>query len=264
MSWKAVAWAFDQQDVKGTAKLVLVALCERADKHTWHCFPSMKQIAEDASCSERAAHIYVAALKRNGFVASQNIRGTDGRQRANNYWILADRPAAKWISGPLTKEQHPDKEDDEATIDSGPTAENAVGKNASDLPKDSGGPTATVCRQEPSESEPSESLRTEESERRSVAMRPAQHDPTARKQDQARFKAAEQARKPKMVPVIEGTRAWAAWLQHGHKPGLVSTIIVNGQPKRGWYFPSLFPPNATGPPIEGAEFADEFEDETAE
>ncbi len=253
MSFQAVAWAFNQQDVKGTAKLVLVALCERADKHTGHCWPGMRQIAEDASCSERAAYLYIAALKRNGFIEVRNVRGSDGRQRANNYWILFDRPEAPWISD-KRKESGPDSvvpNDDDDTTDCEPTAESAVGESAPEMQKDSGGPTANDCRrQESSASEPSE-LEPSARACERVPTAPAIIDRQAKQReiDAQKEATAEEARSENRVfPVIEGTAAWKAWVAHGHKPGLVTTIIVKGRHDRGWYFRSLWPPKSTGPP----------------
>lgn len=58
---------------------------------------------------------------------------------------------------------------------------------------------------------------------------------------------------PARVFVIEGTRAWNAWLAHRRRLGLLASAPVtvgHGEHagKRGWYFDSLFPPPPTGPP----------------
>jgi hypothetical protein len=56
------------------------------------------------------------------------------------------------------------------------------------------------------------------------------------------------------VFVIEGSRAWLAWLDHRRRSGRMAafpTCTGTGEfaNRRGWYFPSLFPPPAsTGPP----------------
>lgn len=67
--------------------------------------------------------------------------------------------------------------------------------------------------------------------------------------DDARARASPPAR----VFVIEGTRAWNAWISHRKRLGLLASPPVtmgHGEHagKRGWYFESLFPPTATGPP----------------
>lgn len=42
--------------------------------------------------------------------------------------------------------------------------------------------------------------------------------------------------------VIEGTRAWKAWLSAGHPPSLsVRRRMEDGKVRSGWHFPSLFP-----------------------
>jgi hypothetical protein len=267
MSAQAMGWALKQK-IPGTAKLVLYSLCNYADHRTGHCWPSVEIIAEEASCSRRSVFTYLAALQRNGYVEIQSAKRKTGEQRSNNYWVIFDRDDTPWDFGkgantagdPLDIVENEEKDtefapsNNESKIENQPTG----GADSAHLAHGPGANSAPHI--EPLRIYPSESLRTEESERRPSAMRTAHHDPTARKKDQARFRAAEQARKPTMVPVIEGTRAWAAWLRDGHRPGLVATVIVNGERKRGWYFPSLFPPNSTGPPIE--ELAVELDDET--
>lgn len=62
----------------------------------------------------------------------------------------------------------------------------------------------------------------------------------------------------KRVFVIEGTRAWEAQLDErqrrtGIRSSPVTTAIIDGKARRGWYFESLFPQReavATGPPVQ--------------
>lgn len=56
-------------------------------------------------------------------------------------------------------------------------------------------------------------------------------------------------RKPQVF-VIEGTRAWDAWLAHelrtnGRKWTLTVRREVDGRTRSGWHFPTLFPPAQT-------------------
>ena len=71
------------------------------------------------------------------------------------------------------------------------------------------------------------------------------------------------------VFVCEGTRAWDAWMRvkrvNGRYWNMTKVVVVNGERRTGWYFPTLFPPAATGPPPPPAEpettmdaMADEF------
>lgn len=265
MSIQAVSWVLDDENVPGIARLVLISLANHADAKTGHCWPSVATIAKEAKISPRSVHTYLGALRRNGYIMIESGRSNVGTQRSNNYWILFDREKTEWEFN-----QTEDKNDRKILNTSAPDSHIEDSEETQIQPLDcepradlADGISAPACRQEPSESQPSESIPREESERRPAAMRPAPYDPKARKEEQARLKAAEQARKPKMVPVIQGTRWWAAWLRHGHKPSLVTNIISQGQSKRGWYFPSQLPPNSTGPPIEGAELADELDETEA-
>jgi hypothetical protein len=269
MSIQAVAWALEQ-DIPGTAKLVLISLANRADHVTGHCWPSMERIAKEASCSRRSVFTYIGALKRHGYVEVQSRRGVEGAQRTNDYWLVIGGNYLPWPKPKRKRGVVVTDDDDPQDIDE--TNEACADVAHSENPPESAPIAPGLCATslptiEPSDSNHQSPESVTESERRPSAMRTAHHDPTARRQHQAKLKAAEQARKPKMVPVIQGTDAWAAWLRHGHKPTLVTTVIMkNGGAKRGWYFPDLYPPKSTGPPIEGAEFADEFdqEPETAE
>jgi len=56
--------------------------------------------------------------------------------------------------------------------------------------------------------------------------------------------AKAQGRERPMVHVAVGTRAWDAWIRHGHKPGL---NMSRHQGKNGWFFPSLWPPGCDPP-----------------
>jgi hypothetical protein len=50
---------------------------------------------------------------------------------------------------------------------------------------------------------------------------------------------------PERVFVIEGTKAWDAWMRHRSEQGIrgcpTTTHTVDGQRRQGWFFPSLFP-----------------------
>lgn len=47
-----------------------------------------------------------------------------------------------------------------------------------------------------------------------------------------------------LVFVAQGTRAWQAWVAHGHKPGLNTSTH---QGRNGWWFPALWPPGVDPP-----------------
>ncbi len=51
---------------------------------------------------------------------------------------------------------------------------------------------------------------------------------------------------PMTVAVIEGSEAWQAWKATGRKMP-ITDLRIDGRVKRGWYFPSEFPPNGAMP-----------------
>lgn len=271
MSVVAVGWAF-QQELPPVPKLVLVALCERANSETGQCWPGIEVVAKAVGLSPRSVVTYIGALVRNGFVMRQAMRGKDGRKRNNHYWILFDRQKAPWIGPGGQVEELPASENDEdeatAATESEPHANPAHGDH---VQTDSHGPRATVCapliRLEPEEIEPSESEQVDSARARPQAppdapqpspqadrpkaagrTRLSGFDPDKRNSELERLKAAEEARKPAFYAVIEGSEPWFAWVRHGHPSTLTSWVEVNGKRHRGWCFRTLYPPQKTGPP----------------
>jgi hypothetical protein len=245
MSIQAVAWALEQdfsyttpkgrQTSAHGAKLVLISLANHADHTSGHCWPSAPTIARESSCSVRSVYRLVAALERNGFIDVKRVKGSDNKQRSNNYWIRFDRPPASWQFFP-----EDEKDDDSDTVSPDtetPEHEESGLESATVSP---GQHDIGVTRQEsllePSVIEPSA---------------PTGFQPTARANEQAKLQAAEEARKPKRVPVVVGTLPWVAWCNYGHSPTLIGNVLFDGKPRRGWYFPTLFPPKSTGPPTLG-------------
>src|SRR5690349_3688223 len=96
MSIQAVAWALDQ-DLPARPKLVLVSIANHANHTDGYCWLKVETIAAEASCSERAVYNFIGDLIRNGFIRKAPRKGEDGKQRANDYWILINRPAAEWL-----------------------------------------------------------------------------------------------------------------------------------------------------------------------
>jgi helix-turn-helix protein len=266
VSIQAVAWALEQdftyQTPKGrlscchAAKLVLISLANHADHVSGHCWPSGETIAREASCTLRSVYRLVAALARNGFIDIKRSRGMDGKQRSNNYWILFDRKPAPWQYYPDDDpNDHDDPGDSESpgeaelphdSESSGHAVENSPVSTAEKCFESPGPSDIRVTRHnelEPSGLEPSVASNVENSA-------PPAFDPKQRTQQVAKLLAAEQARKPKFVPVIEGSEAWKSWIKHGHKSGLTTWVEFNGKRHRGWYFESYFPPKSTGPPLD--------------
>jgi hypothetical protein len=254
LSFEAVAWAI-RQILPPIPKFVLVALSERANPDTGECWPGVKTIAKAVCLSERSVITYISALVRNGFVDRQAMRGKDGRKRTNHYWILFDRVPAPWIGPGGKVEEIPASESDEeeaaaaaTETESPPHANPAHGHHVQTAAH---GPHATACTRhielEPSVIEPPESENASRAAAPPVAA-PLGFDRQNRQREIERQKAADEARKPQRLPVIEGSTPWLAWVKHGHPPDLVGTIEIKGRIDRGWYFPTLWPPKETGPP----------------
>jgi hypothetical protein len=259
MSIQAVAWALGQK-IPGTNKLVLIALANYADEETGHCWPSVEKIAHQASCSPRSVHSYIGALRRNGFLDVRSGRSKAGRVRTNDYWLLMDRPRVPWdaTKGIKSDDQDLDEEEtpqvEETSEDiSANLADFADGISANTLPTNHHYSNHQESFPVEGRNEPSPEAR---SEPRSVAvvsppqvLAPPGFDPKARQAALERHQAAEKARsKNRRVPVIEGTKAWEAHVRAGHPRTLVGIILVDGKPRRGWEFRTLFPPKSTGPP----------------
>lgn len=250
VSIQALAWVFEQ-DIPSRAKNVLFALANHADHVTGHCFPSIATIMKESSCSRQAVFNFIGLLRRNGFIDVRPRARSDGARRANDYWLLFDRMAASWISS-FREEIEENSSDDLSDTESEGggytqrTVENSA-ENPPCVPGESALCTPVI--------EPSDSNRQSLESKDGLALKvsaPQEFSSKARTAELERLRAAEEARKPKMVPVIEGSDPWRAWVRYGHPPTLVNHVIVNGNTHRGRYFPSLYPPKfsrATGPPL---------------
>lgn len=218
---------------------------------------------KESSCSKQGVYNFIALLKHNGFIAKQPRLRADGARRSNDYWLLFDRTPAEWIPSfkEETENNSPDEASDTESEGGGSTQRNV--ENAPQIPP-CVPPESAPCT---SIYEPSDSNRQslELKDGRTFKTRaPQEFSSTARLEDQRRLQAAEEARKQKRIPVIEGSRPWDAQVKAGHSPLLVGNIEVNGKRYRGWYFETLYPkpaqaqsplpvpakapPSSTGPP----------------
>jgi hypothetical protein len=262
MSIQAVAWALEQ-DIPGTAKLVLVSLANHADHTNGHCWPAAETIAREASTSLRSVYRYVGALRRNGYVRALNRRGNDGKQRANDYWLLFDRASAAWNWAEAESEGSDDEPQDQATeaetdpsssvhVDE-PTANLAYGEFTGE-PVDKSPPTATVAHGPTANGGTrQDSLEPSGVEPRARAAPPAGWRKEAFEEEEQNRAAEDARRKSAPVCVFVGTRAWDAWTTprwgfKPHNPRLFSRYVIDGKLRVGWYFPTLFPPSGPDPP----------------
>jgi hypothetical protein len=248
MSIQAVAWALDQ-DLPARPKLVLVSIANHANHTDGYCWLKVETIASEASCSPRAVFNFIAALIRNGYIRKSPRRGDDGKQRANDYWILLARAEAKWIT--TGADEPSDTEDAEPQDVVEPHARGAVGETVEnppekpvDIPVGACGPTAPGFSHKDS-AEPSKP-KPEEARAAGYVPRGYRPPPEPKPHPVGSIAGA----KAELIFVFDGTPAYEAWARHqARKNGtakwhLTTTKVVNGEAKRGWYFPTLFPPKA--------------------
>lgn len=267
MSIQAVAWALDQ-DLPARPKLVLVSIANHASHTDGYCWLKAETIAGEASCSPRAVYNFIGDLIRNGYIRKAPRRGDDGKQRANDYWILFNREPAQWVGDRAAVE--PEDAGEAAEDEPQDDVDRMHGVHAVSEPdqapsepveKHAGavGPYAPGCSHtdaEPSKTKPNEnptnSIRMD-GVRAGVprGYRPPPPQPIAAKTE-------GDPPDPMRFFVYEGTPAFDAWAKRkARESGLAkwhrtTTKVVDGKQRVGWYFPTLFPTgadsNATGPP----------------
>ena len=76
-------------DMPPTRKLVLVALCERADLKTGKCWPGRKEVAMRASLTERNVSPHFKALEESGWIRSGPRSHTPGL--TTRRWVSVGR-----------------------------------------------------------------------------------------------------------------------------------------------------------------------------
>lgn len=250
-----MGWALDQS-IPSRAKLLLVALANHADHTSGYCWPSVDTLMRETSMSRRAVFGYLGALRRNGFIESRANHAKDGRQRSNDYWILFDREPAEWAHLKSEEEVEEDSSTEGTTDDSRGEVDTKNAPSPAIEAETIPAPLPSIpCT--PIE-EPSDSNRQspELMEGRKIKSdRPKDFSSRERFQQQATLQAAEEARRPQRIPIIEGSKPWEAWIRAGHPRTLVGIVVVNGKNHRGWYFDAskcngLYPKltQSTGPP----------------
>lgn len=272
MSIQAVAWALEQ-DLPQGPKLVLVSIANHADHTTGYCWLKAETIAQEASCSPRSVWRYVGGLVRNGYIRKAQRKGEHGKQRANDYWLMFGRESKEWDwlmqlegaeqdeveIGPETPPDDPPSEETPPQDVVEPYANLAHGENAQpcdsigtrqpvDIPRESLGPCATAGTRK-SLIEPSESNPKKTRARASPSYVPRNYRPPPPSPSDP-MGAIIADREAKMIFVFANSTAYEAWAKHKAAEkgfstwNLVTTAIIDGESKRGWWFPSLFPPVA--------------------
>lgn len=257
MSIQAVAWALEQEDIPARPKLVLVSLANHANHVDGYCWLKAETIAKEAACSARGVFNFVGDLIRNGYVRKAPKRGDDGKQRANDYWLLLDRPAAEWVKAGKDEEAEADTDTDEAepqdvvVPDAAGACRNSVETTVPDpvdIPSGACGPSAPACMRKDS-AEPS---KTKPSEGEVGGYVPRAYRPPPEPPPQPVGAVVEGVNASARIFAIEGTPAYEAWAKvmaarnRTAKWHLTTSRVVDGRQQRGWYFPTLFPPKAPG------------------
>jgi len=102
-----MTWAFEQQ-VEPHAKLVLLALANRANHETGLCYPGQDLIALECSMSSRTVRRHLKALEERGLVVRRARMLPEGRGRTSDEYRLAYYQA------------------DSSSVRSGPTGQNGT------------------------------------------------------------------------------------------------------------------------------------------
>ncbi|MBN8958567.1 MAG: helix-turn-helix domain-containing protein [Rhizobiales bacterium] len=252
MSIQAVAWALEQ-DMPARPKLVLVSIANHADHRTGYCWLKAETIADEASCSPRGVFNFVGDLIRNGYIRKSPRKGDDGKQRANDYWIVFDRAAQEWNAARADVEEPEETEEtsaaevvDDAAPDatsSEPHAPRACGESEPENARRAYGPHASTCSRidiaEPSKTKPNE----KDARANPFAGPPRRYRPPPPEPQGADM------REPRLpIFVFKGTRAWDAWVAHKSRErrvtwNLSTRAVIDGKSREGWWFPTLFPPS---------------------
>jgi len=88
MSFRHMAWAMETKIGDPLAKLLLVALADRADKDTGQCWPSLARLCEDTEMSMATVTRRLHLLEEGGF-----IRRDQRDQKSTLYTLsLTERP----------------------------------------------------------------------------------------------------------------------------------------------------------------------------
>lgn len=257
MSIQAVAWALEQEDIPARPKLVLVSLANHANHVDGYCWLKAETIAAEASCKKRSVYRFVGDLIRNGYVRKEHRRGDDGKQRANDYWLTFNREPTKWVSIGAPEGEDSATDDDEsetqdvvgetepgASLSPGPGVVPQHPAEGDEIPSLSPGPGDSAGTHKDS-AEPSK-IKPEEGRAPGYVPRAYHPPPPPPPQPVGSIAGA----KAEMIFVFDGTPAYEAWArQQARKNGInkwhcLTTKVVDGQQRRGWYFPTLFPPKA--------------------
>lgn len=257
MSIAATNWAY-RQKIPIKPKFVLAALADQADERTGRvCYgkTDMKYLAEKCSIPERSLYRYIGALIKNGYAIrdSGKVLG-----QPSVYWLCFDRDAAESLDEWLWKTADDVAEDEPQDIAEG-SAILAEGQTVDIAPSSPTEMAEGVCHPmaEGVCHKVADIESTSKPKNYRAPARAKRDFGFSRKEQDADRKAlaleaAAQAAKARFF-VLEGSRAWNAWIEHRRKAGQIASLPKckgsgDYANRMGWYLPSLFPPGSTEPP----------------
>jgi hypothetical protein len=133
MSFAATLWAWEQQEISSTQKLVLLDLCDRANAGN-QCWPKQLTIARRVRLTERAVCTALAALQQKSLIR-RLPRIKFGKRTSDLITVLVahDKPEAKPIES-----KTPPKPPSSAAASIGPATEAASGDRWNVVQPDTG------------------------------------------------------------------------------------------------------------------------------
>lgn len=90
MSVKLYGWAWGQRGISSTARLVLLALVERADNRKHECFPTQAQLAADTGLSAEVVGRRARELEGHGLLSRERRQRQDGSRTSDLYRLHTD------------------------------------------------------------------------------------------------------------------------------------------------------------------------------
>lgn len=94
MSLDATRWAWQQSDLRPTAKLMLLAFADRADENH-RCFPSIQRLEQDTGLDRKTIFACISYLESTGLVTVQRRQGAGSAYQLNGVIAREHQPRAR-------------------------------------------------------------------------------------------------------------------------------------------------------------------------
>lgn len=126
MSFKAVAWAWEQRGLTPSQRIVLIGLAQHADK-SGDCFPRVSVLADECELSQRAIELATKDLADRGIITVTKRERADKSLTSNLYHLNIyavfavggeqDSPPPSEQDSPLGDEDSPPYKESESAIE---------------------------------------------------------------------------------------------------------------------------------------------------